>query len=413
MISAAKKIKNGFNWPLLFLLATPYLAISANKEGFLALLPFVRDEFAISRAQSGLYLSFFFLSATLVAIFSGRLVDRLGTKRGMLLGVLSSGGCMLLHTIAPAFSVILLLSFITGLGFSFITPSVNKGVMEVSSPQNRAVSMGIMQAGGGLGGILGASLLPGLAELLGWRISVLFSAFVPLIVGVIIYHKYQSQEAVESTEKRGKNESGTTSFKADVLKLIKNRKLLSVCLLGTAFGVKSGATRAHYTIFLSQDLAISRSLAGVGFGILLTGALLGYPGWGWISDRFLGGNRRNGLLIISATATLSLLCFGLYVNSPRRPFILVALLSLLLGFSVVGTAGLQFTTVAELARAERMGMATGLALIFFRLGLMLGPLLFGLVADLRNAYDYSWMLMGLMMALSAFIFYQVSNPELK
>ncbi|GAG76446.1 unnamed protein product [marine sediment metagenome] len=132
--------------------------------GFLALLPFIRDEFTLTRTQVGLYTTCFFVGATMIAILTGNLVDKLGTKKSMFLGIVCFEFAMLLHTLSFSYGVIMFLAFIAGMCMSILTPSINKGVMLSIPPEKRAVSMGMVQCGGGLGGIAGGKYTPDIRE---------------------------------------------------------------------------------------------------------------------------------------------------------------------------------------------------------------------------------------------------------
>jgi len=76
-----KKPKDlGLLW-IVLILSIPYFSLDLTQMGFLALLPFVREEFVLTRTQVGLYSTCFFLGSTVIAIFTGALVDKLGGKK--------------------------------------------------------------------------------------------------------------------------------------------------------------------------------------------------------------------------------------------------------------------------------------------------------------------------------------------
>jgi len=398
-----KNSKESLNWKFLLLLSTGYLALSVNQQGFLALLPFLREEFMLSRAQAGLYNTFFFLSATTIAIFSGRLVDLLGSKKGMLLGVGSVGCFMILQALAPTYNIILMLALMMGVGFSLLTPAVTKGVMESVLPKNRATSMGIMQTGLGIGGFAGASFLPILGGIYGWRSAIILSGIFAFLIVLVIQILYREDSQKRDIKKSNKEEQ-KTSFKKDFLILIRNKKLLWICILGHSFGLTVSAVVSHYAIFLHQDLGKSMALAGLGLGVLQVGGLLGRPTWGWLSDRIFHGNRRMSIIAMSLIICFMFIIFGIFVNNPAVSHTLILILSFIMGFAVLSSMTLLFTTAAELAGEKYTGTATGLALIFSRLGMLVSPPLFGLIADLQGNYSYSWIIWGVVCVIFTTIF---------
>ncbi len=401
----AKAENNELKYDFLLKLSTAYFATHISLDGFLALMPFLREEFSLSGAQAGLYSTFYFFTATIVAIFSGRVVDMIGSKKGVVFGAGSIGILMFFHASAPNFKIILLLALFTGLSFSIITPSLNKAIMKKVKPQNRALSMGLMQSGGGVGGVLGASLLPLLGGVIGWRIAVLLSGFTALLISIFIFKFYHEDSVYEKAEEKNKE----TSFFKNIGVLFKNKYLMLVCLLGLGFGTSIGAIPAHFTLYLTQDLSISKSLAGVGLGILHTGGIVGRPAWGWISDRFLGGSRRKGLIIVGAFFVIISSVFAFYITKFASSVIVIYVFSFLLGLTGFGWMGIYFTTVAELASAKYTGIATGLALIFTRSGVVISPPVFGYLADINQSYWLSWLAISILILIFTVGFSYISG----
>jgi len=370
--------------------------VGANIQGFRAVFPAVVQDFAISRGQAGLYTSFFFLSATGAALLAGRATDRLGAKAGLLLGVGCVGLLMALHAVAPWFGLLLALSFAAGAGFSVITPAVNLGVMEAVTGGRRALYMGIAHSGGAVGGFAGAILLPVVGELAGWRGAILVSGGFALLMGLTIqlfYHGGKGQrKAFTDTSDQPKL---TTVLK----EVVKDKRLLRVGMFGLCLGMTMSAISTHFALFLYQDVGLSETWAGLGLSALLLGAVIGPPGWGWISDALLGADRRRGLSLLGVGAAAMCLVFGLLVAMAELPLALVFVLSMLLGFVSFSGPGLYFTTISEMAPSGRTGVTSGLALIFARVGVMLSPPLFGALADLTDTYQASWIALAAIIAV--------------
>jgi len=308
MVSADYKL----HYKFLFLLSTVILAIDINIQGFLSLMPFIREEFQISRAQAGLYSTSFFLIATIISIFTGSIVDKIGSKKSLVFGTIAVGTLIIFHSLASYFFIILILAFFTGLIFSIITPSLNRAVMKRVNQGNRATSMGIMQMGGGIGGFLGASLLPILGESFGWRKAILFSGFLAICIGLFIFRFYRGEN--NNHEEKKDTEFSNISFIDSFTILLHNRQLLIVCTLGLALGTSIGAVPAHYTMYLIQYLNLSRIMAGFSLGILQIGGTFGRPGWGWISDKFLHASRRRGLILVGFSLALATLIYSIYIT---------------------------------------------------------------------------------------------------
>jgi len=396
------------NWIQLLIISTAYIAVFANIQGFKAMLPLVQEEFLISRTQVGFYTSFYFISTVFIAIFSGRIADYLGTKRGLLLGVGLVAFMIMLHSFSPFFGLILFLAFLTGTAFSLITPSVNKGVIDLSEPSKRSSSMGIVHGGGGLGGVLGAVMLPFLGEIYGWRTALFLGSIFAILVTFFIFKFYQPP--VSREEKiTDHTEAKATSLKEDIFLLMKNRYLLSVFAMGMVFGMSISSVTGHFPLYLTRDLGTTATFAGLGLGTFHIGGVIGQPIWGLINEKVFHGDRRKGLFLLGMLISGLALFFGLVVSRIYFPPYAILVFSFLLGFCTMGVISIYFTAVSELVSKEYIGVVTGLALIFPRTSTVFTPPLFGLVADLGDAYANSWIILGIIVLIFSVSFLYFSG----
>jgi len=407
MIVSRKRMKQTRDYNLikiLIVLFLPYVALSVGQNGFLGLLPFVREEFLLTRVQVGYYSTCFFISAAILSIFTGSIVDNLGPKKSMLLGISSLGIILIFHGLSFSYSLLLFMAFIAGSGFSIITPSATKAVMMATPQEKRAFSMGITQTGFGLGGILGASFLPIAGEILGWRIAVQIAAIGVLLTGPFVYKLYEEQGNIQNIIDTPDDLPGKKhSFQKNLFSIFVNRALFRICILGIVFGISEGALLAHFVVFLSEDLNLSRVEAGLGFGVLHLGGMIGLICWGYFSDRWFRMNRQLSLFILGFFAGILYLFFGLFLNHFPVSLGIIFILSFLFGFLTLGWTGAYLTTIGEVAGNKQAGIATGLALFFIRVGMIVAPPVFGLIADIKGYYRNSWLIFGLViMGISGF-----------
>ncbi len=386
-IEEAKKDR----WGLFFILSTAYIAVFANIQGFMGLIPMVQEEFLLSRVEVGLYTSFYFLSATLVAIIAGRIVDRLGTKKGLIIGVGMIGIMMILHAVSPFYTIILGLAFFTGFAFSVITPSVNKGVVELAKPSRKSFFMGIVHSGGGLGGFLGASILPFVGEILGWRTALIFGSIFAILVAAIIFKFYRPKIVPDGA---GESFEDQPTLKQDLIFLLKNRYLVWVCFMGVVFGMSTSAVGGHFPLYLTQDLGFSPAFAGLGLGVFHIGGVIGQPVMGLLNEKLLHNDSRKSLFILGLFISGFAFFLGLVVSNFYFPPYAIIIFSFLMGFFTMGIIAIYFTAVTGLVSARHIGIATGIALIFIRISVVLTPALFGLVADISSEYAESWIILG-------------------
>ncbi|MFP4201256.1 MAG: MFS transporter, partial [Clostridia bacterium] len=128
-----------------FLLAVS-LAVMAGlyRDGFPALFPFMREEFGVSRAVLGMYVSVLYLISSVIAVLAGHVADRLGAKRALTWGTFALGTVILVHTWAPSFVMMLALAVLAGFGFSIISPGTNKVATNRFPPHRRGTPMSLV-----------------------------------------------------------------------------------------------------------------------------------------------------------------------------------------------------------------------------------------------------------------------------
>lgn len=380
-----KEKKDYFNWKILFLLVMATTIGGLYRNGIMTLFPFIQAEYNLSKTQIGLYSTFMYLSSISMAVFSGWIADSWGTKKAMLTGLASIGIFIFLHAYSSSFAVMLFLAAGAGLGLSIIQPTGSKGASEWFTKENRATAVGMITLGLSLGGVISASILPWLASLTGWKNTVIILSLVYLFFCLIFlasYHDKNKDKKFKSKEKTSLIKSFST--------LIKNKELLALCSLGVVFGVSSGILVSHFTLYLFSDFGFSEVNAGLGFMILQVGSVIGRPGWGLINDRLLKSNDRKSFIIIGVLISIISLVFS-FLGSLNPPIFLILILAFLIGLVGRGWNGLYFSAVSKHVQKKDTGISVGVSLFFVRFGIIIGPPVFGLIADQTGSYNYSWL----------------------
>lgn len=380
-----KEKKDYFNWKILFLLVMATTIGGLYRNGIMTLFPFIQAEYNLSKTQIGLYSTFMYLSSISMAVFSGWIADSWGTKKAMLTGLASIGIFIFLHAYSSSFAVMLFLAAGAGLGLSIIQPTGSKGASEWFTKENRATAVGMITLGLSLGGVISASILPWLASLTGWKNTVIILSLVYLFFCLIFlasYHDKNKDKKFKSKEKTSLIKSFST--------LIKNKELLALCSLGVVFGVSSGILVSHFTLYLFSDFGFSEVNAGLGFMILQVGSVIGRPGWGLINDRLLKSNDRKSFIIIGVLISIISLIFS-FLGSLNPPIFLILILAFLIGLVGRGWNGLYFSAVSKHVQKKDTGISVGFSLFFVRFGIIIGPPVFGLIADQTGSYNYSWL----------------------
>lgn len=89
------------------------------------------------------------------------------------------------------------------------------------------------------------------------------------------------------------------------------------------------------------------------------------------------------------------------------------LLAFLTGCFGNGWPGIFCAAVTETVQEENVGIATGLAFLLVRSGLMIVPPIFGYIADIKGSYSLSWFLLGITMFITSLGQYLLSEQRIE
>ena len=142
----------------------------------------------------------------------------------------------------------------------------------------------------------------------------------------------------------------------------------------------------HYILAL-QDGGVALVVAGAALSLLQVSATASRFGWGWLADRALRGNAPLALLILCACSAAVLAGMTLLdaTDSPAGA-------AVFLGATTQAGNGLMQLVLAD-AGGSAPASSTGLGMAFGFTGTVIGPPLFGFLADAWT-YRSSWIVLS-------------------
>ncbi len=362
--------------------------------GFVALLPFLREDFGLTRAEVGLFTTSLFGASLFTAIFAGNLIDRIGVQKSLFIGGMVMGVAAGLFGLSPFYALVLFCALFVGLGECILTPAGNKTIMDRAGSGMNNTILGLFRSGPGLGALVGASFLPALATQVGWRPVSLIGPLILVGISIYIYFRGDFEEGEVSGKKQD-------SLKGELKIFFRDPHCRFAIILGFSFAVVLSVVVTYLPLWLHEGPGISLALAGIALGISRLGGVLGRPFWGFLADRL--GAQEKILLWEGASVLGIVLIFSFWGNI--LPLWVLMVLAFGIGFAGMGFEGVYFGFLGKIVGLERTGTMTGLALTFFRLAVMTLPPLFGFVADTTSTYSYSWLLVSVFPAISIIYYF--------
>ncbi|MDE3189124.1 MAG: MFS transporter [Acidobacteriota bacterium] len=135
--------------------------------------PTVESSISMSEVQYGYIVDAFQIAYALGVIFAGRLVDRLGCRKGypIVTGIWSLAAMG--HALVTSVFGFGVARFFLGLGESGNFPAAIKATAEWFPPRERSLATGIFNSGANMGAILAPAIVPWVALHFGWRAAFL------------------------------------------------------------------------------------------------------------------------------------------------------------------------------------------------------------------------------------------------
>jgi MFS family permease len=166
---------------IVVLLAVAVFINYVDRGNLATAAPLMKDELRLSNTQMGLLLSAFFWTYTPGQLLAGWLSERINAYRVLALGLALWAAATALTGLAGAFSVVIALRLLLGLGESAAFPCSSKLLAEFLPQERLGWANGLIGAGLALGPAFG-TLAGGLfMAQVGWRASFILFGLVSLI----------------------------------------------------------------------------------------------------------------------------------------------------------------------------------------------------------------------------------------
>jgi ACS family hexuronate transporter-like MFS transporter len=150
----------------------------------------LRREFGLSEQDYSHIVTLFLLAYAIMYAGSGYIVDRLGTKRGFAVFILGWSAAQIAHAFTAGKWSIGAARFALGLMEPGNWPAAAKAVAEWFPASQRALGVGIFNAGSSMGSALAPPVVAWLTLAYGWRTAFIFTGalgFIWLVAWLLLY----------------------------------------------------------------------------------------------------------------------------------------------------------------------------------------------------------------------------------
>ena len=323
----------------------------------------------------------FLIPYALLYVAGGRLLDKMGTRRGFLLIMLWWSGACALHGLAMNFGFLLVARCLLGMGEGGGFPAATRVVAEWIPLERRSTAMGIINAGTAVGSVLAPPLIGVVLLTSGWRTVFFASGAVGLAWVAWWYVSY-----------KGSNDATTATIDARLiaqgfsfLELVSMRRVQVIVFAK----FMSDSAWYFYLFWLPKYLYDVRGFdvkhvsyyAWIPYAASGIGSFLG----GWLSSTILS---RGGSLDFSRKLVLGLsaLFMPVVMLVPHVPVGWALLLFSIAFFCQQSWSGLIMTLPADIFPLSAVGTVSGLV----GFGGAIGGAIFGVIAGFLLGHGFGY-----------------------
>jgi MFS family permease len=363
-------------WPLLLTLVIQAMVAMALLS-LPVVAPVVAQTLQVSPALVGLYVSVTYAGAMVATLMGGATVARMGAIRVSQWGLVLCALGLLLCAV-PWLPSMVLGAVLIGLGYGPITPASSHLLARTTPKHQMSLVFSIKQTGVPLGSMLAGAVVPPLALLGNWQLSLVAVAAVCLLCAWVS----QSLRAELDSDRQCDTRIRWGSLIEPIRLVLAHRALLIMASCSFMFSMVQLSLTTYLVTFLHDDLSYGLVAAGLALSVTQLGGIGGRVVWGYVADRWLGA-RRMLLLLASMMALGALASAFLTTDTPQA---LVIAILVAFGASAIGWNGVYLAEVARRAPPGMASMATGGTLAFTFLGVVVGPPMFGALSGLFGTY---------------------------
>jgi MFS family permease len=382
-------------WPLLLTLVIQAMVAMALLT-LPVIAPVVAQTLQVSPALVGLYVSVTYAGAMVATLMGGATVARMGAIRVSQWGLVLCAVGLVLCAV-PWLPAMVLGAVLIGLGYGPITPASSHLLARTTPPAQMSLVFSIKQTGVPLGSMLAGAIVPPMALLIDWQLSMGVVAALCLVcagASQVLRADLDSDRQADARIRWG-------SLIEPIRMVLAHRALFTMASCSFMFSMVQLSLTTYLVTFLHDDLSYGLVAAGLALSVTQLGGMGGRVVWGYVADRWLGA-RRMLLLLASMMALGALASAFLTTDTPHG-----VVIAILVGFgaSAIGWNGVYLAEVARRAPPGMASMATGGTLAFTFLGVVLGPPMFGALSGLFGTYRAGFVGLMVMASVSGTVLY--------
>lgn len=388
---------------LLFLL---YFFDYVDRMIVTSLFPFIKKEYGLTDAQSGLLVSAVYWSIVAFVFPVSILVDRWSRKKTIGVMALLWTAATVACAFTKSFPQLLMARSGIGIGEAGYAPAGTAMLSGLFPPEKRSRMMGLWNISIPLGIAVGVAVGGYVAQRWGWRHAFGLVALPGAIVAILFFFvkDYKTVELVKTGDPSATGQSRVRMSKMDIFQAflhVPSLILTNLGFVGCIFA--NNAIITWLPTYFNRVEGIPISQAGMKTGLVMLLAIVGLPLGGWLADLWFKKRVNSRLLLPAITTALSAMvmfvAFSLLQGQARfMTLLLMGVLS-----SMFPPAAI--TVTQEVIHPGLRAISYSICVVFQNLlGASMAPIVIGAISD-AYGLKAAMTILPLFLLMSALLFF--------
>jgi sugar phosphate permease len=358
-----------YAWIVLFFTFGVYTLTFVDRLAWGSMAVVAGASLGLSVASLGVFVTGFYTSYVFSNAAGGFLIDWVGPRLMVLVGLVPLGILTFLFSYTPSVYVGILIQAGMGVAAGIDYTACIKLVASWFPLRTRGKAMGLFMTGSSMGVVLTNAIIPTFLKHFGWRGAYKGIGIITMVWGIVAYLVVRDGPSKQKA-----------NAKPNYKLLFQNRNLLflAVAGFGAFWGAVGFANWANALMVKGHHFPLVR--AGLVMVLFGAGAIIGKPLIGLVAD-LRGGRYKSLSIFCMASFAAMLLIFGKL--SAESAFLIMAPL---VGVTAHWASPIMANMITEEATLGLAGSATGLTNALWQLSGAIVPMVVGLVFQATRSF---------------------------
>ncbi len=315
----------------------------------------IASDFKQDVTSLGLLTTGFLIGIGLFQVPGGILAAAQGSRKTAIYGITISSTASLLCGLSSQLQQMEVLRFIVGLGMALFFGSSVTLITRYFGRGSEGLAIATLNSAHSIGGIIGIFGWIILAEVVGWRQSLLLSGSIGLISSIFLIACLPKKQYNENKDQEDQQQTKGKRFRTDIpniRKLLFDKSLFAFGLVLLGAQIAWGLSLTFIVFYLEDYLKVNSSTAGLIAGLGLISGVVSAPIFGKIYD-----NTKNvkKLLFVCGLA-MSVGVAGIAIATTPSDIYIIGLSNVLIGACSAGVFTIAYTSAKESYKKTGMAM---------------------------------------------------------